>query len=455
LGDSGRFAEGFLPKRSTLHLAPIMGKPFSKPTSAPQRGLEHFYLERRTLTDFRRGPLGPHFDGFAEALKNKGYSPRTASARLGIGCQFNVFLMERGIATLADVSEALIEPFLDLYLVDIRTASERYSPRVNAHSHLRSLFRFLVDTKALIVPPPTPIIKPYSWILDPYLQHLRDDHEMRPKSIAQIAGHLASFLETLPGRGKRRRFHALPPEAVEAHIKRHLKDSPYNLQRLSSSLRRFFRYCALHRFTSGDLSGLIPPVRYYRHASLPKGADDSAVRRFLGTINRDAPVGARDYAIAILIAAYGIRGVSAAQLLLDDIDWQRSRIRFRAQKGGKEVIVPLLEPVGEAIIQWLRHRYSHSPFREVFLGVGAPHRPLTGGAISYLIHRSMAKAGFAPGTGAQTLRHSWAIRALAHDSPIKAIADVLGHRYIDTTFIYAKVDFKTLREVALPWPQIR
>ena len=55
--------------------------------------------------------------------------------------------------------------------------------------------------------------------------------------------------------------------------------------------------------------------------------------------------------------------------------------------------------------------------------------------------------------GTRSLRHSWAIRALAHDTPIKAIADVLGHRYIDTTFIYAKADLNSLREVAMPWPQ--
>jgi integrase/recombinase XerD len=430
-----------------------MGKPFLKATSLVQSGLEYYYLERRTLTDFRRGPLGAHFDDFAATLKGKGYSDRTATAKLGIACQFNVFLMDRGIATLADVSESLIDPFLDLYLAGVRTAGERYGPRANAHSHMRSLFRYLDESKALVTPPPKLIIKPYNWILNPYLERLRDDHELRPKSIDQIGKHLASFLETLPEHGRRRCFHTLSPEMVEAHIKRHLKDSPYNLQRLSSSLRRFFRYCALRRLTQSDLSGLIPPVRYYRHASLPKGADDSAVQRFLAAINRETPVGARDYAIAILIVAYGIRGVSAAQLLLDDIDWQHSRIRFRAQKGGKEVVVPLLEPVGEALVQWLHHRFPQSPFREVFLGVGAPHEPLTGGAISYLIHRSMAKVGFAPGTGTQTLRHSWAIRALAHDSPIKAIADVLGHRYIDTTFIYAKVDFKTLRGVALPWPQ--
>jgi site-specific recombinase XerD len=35
---------------------------------------------------------------------------------------------------------------------------------------------------------------------------------------------------------------------------------------------------------------------------------------------------------------------------------------------------------------------------------------------------------------------------------IKQIADVLGHRCVDTTAIYAKVDIEALREVALPWP---
>ena len=75
-------------------------------------------------------------------------------------------------------------------------------------------------------------------------------------------------------------------------------------------------------------------------------------------------------------------------------------------------------------------------------------------AISMIIRRYMKKAGVeAPGAGSRTLRHSWAIRALAHNSPRKSIADVLGHRYIDTTFIYAKADLKALREVPMPWPQ--
>jgi integrase len=151
--------------------------------------------------------------------------------------------------------------------------------------------------------------------------------------------------------------------------------------------------------------------------------------------------------------AYGIRGVSAAQLLLDDLDWQHSRIRIRAQKGGKEVMLPLMQAVGEALIQYLQHRPGQTPCRQLFLSVKAPFRPLDSVAISMIVRRHLEQAGVkTDGSGSRTLRHSWAIRALAHDSPIKAIADVLGHRYIDTTFIYAKADLTSLRQVALPWP---
>ena len=158
-----------------------------------------------------------------------------------------------------------------------------------------------------------------------------------------------------------------------------------NLTSLAGALRKFFRYCASHRYTRTDLSGLIPSVRHYRHASLPKGIQDSALERVLDAIDKDSPTGARDYAIAVLMMAYGIRGISAAELLLDDIDWQHSRIRIRAQKGGKEVILPLLEAVGEAIVRYLPHRFAETSFREVFLSTKAPFRPLSSVAISMIV----------------------------------------------------------------------
>ena len=44
---------------------------------------------------------------------------------------------------------------------------------------------------------------------------------------------------------------------------------------------------------------------------------------------------------------------------------------------------------------------------------------------------------------------------LAQSQPLKTIADLMGHRSIETTRIYTKVDYEQLRTVALPWPKER
>jgi integrase/recombinase XerD len=398
--------------------------------------------------------LGSHVDGFAAYLKAKGYSHNWGRKILGMCCQFNAFLIDQGITKCDDLSESLIDSFLDVYFKNIRTTSAFYSPRPNAQALLKRLFFYLIEIKAINPPKPKAIKKPYSWILDPYLRYLRDECELSEVAIQRVCVQVGSFLEALRQRVRRNRFNGLRAETVESYIKEHLKSSPENLTSLAGALRRFFRYCASHRYTRTDLSGLIPSIRHYRHASLPKGMEDSALELVLDAIDKDTPTGARDYAIAVLMTAYGIRGISAAELLFDDIDWQHSRIRIRAQKGGKEVILPLLEAVGEAIVRYLPHRFDQTSFREVFLSTKARFRPLSSVAVSQIVRGYMKEAGVkVSGGGSRTLRHSWAIRALAHNSPIKSIADVLGHRYIDTTFIYAKADLKTLREVSMPWPK--
>ena len=416
--------------------------------------LEYWYKEKRSLVDFRRGPLGPHFDGFAAYLQAEGYSRNWGNAVLGKCCQFNAFLIDRRVKTVRKLDESLIEPFLDVYLAHTQTASATYAPRALAKSILKMLFRYLIETGTVKSPKPPRVKKPYDWLLDPYLQYLHDECEFMPVTIKRARMQVGSFLTALGRKVSRQCFKSLGAEAVEGYLNRHLKDSPENRSVLSSSLRRFFQYCAAHQYAGMDFSGLIPPVRNYRHASLPKGMEDSALERMLAAIDKNTPNGARDYALMVLMMAYGLRGVSVAELLLDDLDWQHSRIRIRAQKGGKEVMLPLMDSVGDALVNYLRHRYAKTPFREVFLTIKAPFRPINNRGISHIVRGYMRKAGVTmAGGGSRTLRHSWAIRALANDSPIKAIADVLGHRYIDTTFIYAKADMKTLREVAMPWPE--
>jgi integrase/recombinase XerD len=414
--------------------------------------LEFWYKDKRTLVDFRRGLLGPHFDGFAAYLQARGYTLHVGRTALGKCCQFNGFLLDQRVSSLEKLSGTTVDAFLARYFEHAQPATVGYSARREARRALKHLFDYLIQIKVLAPPSPKRIVKPYSWLLDDYLRHLRVECQFSEKTVKKCGEQISQLLESLGPINQKSRFKSLKAEAIEKHVKELLQNStdPSNLV---GAFRRFLRHCASQGYLRTDFSGLVPPIRRYRHSTLPKGISDSSLEQVLAAIPKDTAEGTRDYALMILLMAYGVRGVSAAQLLLDDLDWQQSRIRIRAQKGGKEVMLPLMQAVGEALIQYLQHRPGQSPHRNVFLTVKAPYRPLDSCAISQIVRRNLTKAGIkVAGKGTRSFRHSWAIRALAYDSPIKAISDVLGHRYIDTTFIYAKADLKSLRQVALPWP---
>ncbi len=71
-----------------------------------------------------------------------------------------------------------------------------------------------------------------------------------------------------------------------------------------------------------------------------------------------------------------------------------------------------------------------------------------------VVYRGLKRAGIkAPIAGAYVLRHTIASQMVRRGISLKEVSDFLGHRSLDTTTIYAKVDVVALRDVALPWPE--
>ena len=414
--------------------------------------LETYYEDKRALSNYRREPLGPYFDGFADYFTKKGYAQSSLPKMFKRCSRFNVFLMDRGISNAQSINRLWVEHFLVFYVPSLKGTSDyKRTAEIDTKCALNHLFAYLVEIGVLQPEITRQVVTRYSWLMEPYMKYLHEERQLTHVWTQTVQNKLTLFLESLGDQASPETMKALRAEVIEEFIKKNLENSRDNLRLLASALRGFLRFCFRNGFTDFDLSGVIPTIPQYRLSSLPRGMNDPILKRILRSVPRKTPSGLRDYAILLLMMAYGIRGKRVSELLLEDIYWNQSTIRIRSMKGGKEVILPLLEPVGESILQYLRHRPKNR-FREVFLSSRAPFRFLTGLAISQIAQKYMVKAKAKTSrSGSSTFRHSWAIRALAHDTPMKAIADVLGHRYLDTTYIYAKADLKTLRQVAMPW----
>ena len=219
-----------------------------------------------------------------------------------------------------------------------------------------------------------------------------------------------------------------------------------------SALRGYFRY----RATLGDrvhqLIGVANFPANWQQASLPKTLSNSEVECLLAALVHDGTAALRTAAIVHCALDLGLRSCEVAHLGLDDIDWSAATITLRGTKGRREDVMPLPAATDQAIADYLKYERPPTSNRAVFVRNIAPRdQPVGPDLIRKSIRQAYARAGL-PYTRSHLLRHTMASRLLAGGSSLKEVADVLRHRSLNTTLVYAKLDSKNLAEVALPWP---
>jgi integrase len=183
------------------------------------------------------------------------------------------------------------------------------------------------------------------------------------------------------------------------------------------------------------------------------------VERLVEAIDRSTALGKRDYAILLLAARYGVRPCDIRRLRLDEIHWRQQRIAFVQAKTQSLLELPLLNEVEAALVDYLRHGRPACAAREVFVRHVAPIGPFSRhNNLWDVIDRAFQASGIEPPDkrrGLYLLRHSAATRMLRQGASFETISDVLGHASADTTRVYAQVDIRGLRSVALSAAQVR
>lgn len=218
-----------------------------------------------------------------------------------------------------------------------------------------------------------------------------------------------------------------------------------------SPLRSLLGFLYLEGTIEKPLKFAVPAVAGWRLASLPEGLAPAQVRSLLASPDRRTATGRRDFAILALLIRLGLRSCEVARLRLEDIDWHAGEILVSG-KGSRWERLPLPADVGEAIAAYLRRdRPDTAQGRSVFISINGPHRALAPSAVGAIVSRAALHAGLER-INAHRLRHTAASEMLKAGASLPEIGQVLRHRRMATTAIYAKVDYEALRELARPWP---
>jgi site-specific recombinase XerD len=384
----------------------------------------------------RPGRMGPFIDSYRQELLGQGYTPLTVRGVLQhIGALGR--WMEINDIEPADLNVEVLEEF-----VTFRQSCRAFVRTTNS---LGSLLAHLSDL-GVVGSQPVPVIDP---LIEAYRAWMFEDRGLAPMTVLRYETTAVRFVATLGGR---------PLETLNgSDVNRFLlaeasRVSVGAAKGRVAEMRSLLRFLFLTGRVDRDLAASVPPVAGWHDQGVPRGAKAPEVERLLAACDPATLTGCRDRAMLTLVARLGLRSAEVARLELDDIDWRAGEFAVRG-KARRTDRLPLPVEVGETLTAWLRRRPATTS-RRVFLTTRAPIVVIRPSLVSESLRRVCLRCGVEV-IGAHRLRHGLATDMLARGASLIEVGQVLRHRDIATTAIYAKVDLDTLRRLAQPWPAVQ
>jgi integrase/recombinase XerD len=387
------------------------------------------------------GPLAPFAAACRVELRERGYAVRSTVGELRQVARLSCWLAAHGL-TAADLSDARVDEFLVGQRADGRHRSQWSRPGVKCLLDVLRGLGVLAAEESAAPSSPTDVL------LARFERYLVAERGLAAGSVALYLACVRRFVEGLPSDGG---LAGLAAGDVTAAVLREAEVvSVSAAQNFVSGVRWFLRFCFVEGLVDTDFSRAALLVRGRSSSPLPRGISRADARALLGSCDRRQALGCRDYAIIITLLRLGLRRGEVAGLSLDEIDWRAGELVV-VGKGARQERLPLPADVGQAIASYLRRGRPRSGRREVFLGSKAPYDPIASGTVASTVRRACRRAGIEE-FGSHRLRHTAACEMVRANVPLVRIGQVLRHRSLQSTAIYARVDVERLRLLAAPWP---
>ncbi len=392
----------------------------------------------------------------ADGLTKQNYSPVVVSNYCAYARDFLAYLAQHEVPVAA-VTPSQVVQYLRHAKVAFRKRRGR-PPGPNWHAIPRSGIHAVLRLAQGQWPPAPDVIGPeaelqYEICLT-YETWLRDERGLANASIAALMAEARRFLAWQLERGGAQSLKSLSVRDIDLYMDmRAPGQRRVSLKDYAERLRSLLRYMHRTRHVASDLAAQVVSPMLYAYEGIPSILEPEQIAAVLETTKRDtSPMGLRDYAMLLLLATYGLRSGEVRNLAIEDIDWRSESLRVRHSKTGACSFLPLMAPVGEALLDYLRRGRPETDRREVFMRSRAPYRPLW--HLHGEIHRRLSAAGVKPPgkSGPHIFRHARAVEMLRASVPRKIIGDLLGHRSTEATIPYLKLATEDLRAIALDVP---
>jgi integrase/recombinase XerD len=391
------------------------------------------------------GPLEVFAVGFAAELARLGYRRTPIVFQLQLMAHASRWLHSEGLGA-DELTSDVVERFL------ARRRAAGYTNYVTARA-LASLLGYLRGLGVVPAASPRLAVGAVEVLLADYREYLAVERALTADT---IEGYVLAVRPFLGGRlrdGDQLDLGGLSAADVVAFVVARCPAQSRGAAKMTvTALRSLLGFLHLRGLVAGPLGEAVPSTASWRLSGLPRALEREQLEALLASCDRDAATGRRDYAVLVMLARLGLRAGEVAALRLEDVDWRAGELVV-AGKGRRAERLPLPADVGEAIVAYLQDgRPATALDRSLVVRVRAPHHGLTGGGVTQIVFAAAARAGLGP-LHSHRLRHTAATQMLRAGASLEEIGQVLRHRRVLTTAIYAKVDRDALRALARPWPE--
>lgn len=288
-------------------------------------------------------------------------------------------------------------------------------------------------------------------LINNFAKYLKNSRGLAQPTIIDYCKYVRYFFQEQCRGGKIHLDVISSKRVIQSLLKFAQKNDASRTQHIIYALRSFFRYLKQAQLIKEDLVNVVPPVANRKKTLFRDVLSLQMLDELTKSCDRTNPLGKRNYAILLLMTTLGLRSCEVCNLKLNDIDWDKAELIVHGK--GSEDCFPIFQEVGKALVDYLKYGRPNCDSKKVFIQSVHPFKEITTSCIRHIVSFALDRCNLSPNKrGAHLLRYSFATQLLDKGATLEEIGVVLRHKDIETTAIYAKAKFSSLKTIIQPWP---